>query len=380
MSPLPPKPSSDGTWIWLLVILLFCGGLGTAVYFFMMRMLKLHPVPVTVAMPTTPTPPSMPPVIFKRLTFYTDDPIVTTVDGDAIDDVVSMRWDPSDQTSPLYVVAVSGVTFDPLWTAGPFPSQWASSRTRLVKSGDKLFLTESTSHLHILDLKSGGVDHKQLLEATPARMVGAASGAPRAFVNVEGEWQKGLLIDAEGTVTRTTMPPSFDAAPTTCEKKKPDPDEMCESWQGPLGKTAGFELQHAVRRGDLGVTMGTITVKGFKTIHTPHLVGFDPATKKVRWERDAALDADPLQEDARMVSRLTDKLYVLYQLRSGTWKVGAFDAMTGDVLFATEVPNGQNGTYFESFQVKHDRIYVVMTHRLEVFDASNGAHKRTVGL
>jgi hypothetical protein len=83
---------------------------------------------------------SSPPLPSKRLklAFYTQASVLPTlvdVDHDGVRDIVGLFWSATSQGAQLYVAAIDGTT---TWRAGPYESQWNSSRTHLVVVGDRV--------------------------------------------------------------------------------------------------------------------------------------------------------------------------------------------------------------------------------------------------
>ena len=68
------------------------------------------------------------------------------------------------------------------------------------------------------------------------------------------------------------------------------------------------------------------------------------------------------------------ELFVMYQLASGAWTVGARDAQSGRISWQQSLPQAERGTNVEALFPAGDRVYVARDWRLDVLDAGDGRY------
>lgn len=298
------------------------------------------------------------------LSWYPQGPILVDLNRDGIEDVIGLRWNSNDESRALSVVANDGRTLRPLWRSEPLRSQWFSARTHLVRSGARLFLTDSEGLLHFYDIQTGRNTRDAVHIERSRSVCVVPKGPPLLFISDEKwsakEYREGILVDAAGKI-------SHGLRPDGCEDFAEWP-----AWQGPkqcanklnpkLGRHSAF---YQYELDDVGV--------GFGYGDGVQIFGFDPKSCTVRWEGPLAFTRDPLHENPQLLKDFTKAgIYGFYQLASGHWLLGARDPRTGNVLWQHELPRAEHGSNTGSLVASEQRLYVALDWRLEVFEPLTG--------
>lgn len=333
---------------------------------------------VEVTSPRKPPPVVATPVSSQaspRLSWYPQHaPILVDLDADGTEDVVGLRWDSSHEDAALSIVATHGATFRALWNTAPLRSQWASPRTRLVHSNGALFLTDSEGFLHIYDLKDGKerVDRITLSADTAAfDLCGAPDGEPRLWLRDHNDWKRmdrGILVDGAGGITRSDRPKWCRQVDRRRYCSEPG-EGACHNYQSVKSKTPRVSTSHSFEENDVAISLGSLT--GGTT--GSYLVGHDPKTRQIRWERALASTDDELHSQPQLQQQLANgRLYSFYQLKTGKWVLGATDGRTGGSVWSREPPRTLHGANFVSMTITPQRLYLVLNWRVEVFNPATG--------
>jgi hypothetical protein len=329
------------------------------------------------ARPTPPAPkkPAWTPETRTYLSFYPQPgPIVEDINGDGVEDLIGLRWDASHENAALMVVANDGRDFRQIWATPGFPSQWYSPTTHLVRSGDRLFLTDSEGMLRVIDLRSGAI-----LNASPVPAAKLACPAgddpPAVYLQTDWGFEKGLRIDVTGAQKPAPRPrdcESWDRIPA-CPAKG---GVVCHAPTWPAWLNREAQYASVEQQGDVGIIVGAAKVYDpkHKGPAPKMLWGYDPKTQAKRFAvplpfADEELHAEPHLEHTFAGGRV----FAYYQLKNGSWQVGARDGKTGEVLWRRSPPRAQLGTHFQSMTATAARLYVAFDLRLEVFDAVTGS-------
>jgi hypothetical protein len=326
-----------------------------------------------------PEPPHL--ITGRGLAWYPlSEPILADLNGDGREDIVGLRWNSAHEEAALVVAANDGATLAPLWQSDPLPCQWANPRTRLRSSGDRLFLTDSEGLLRVYEAKTGALlSSTETPAGTQLACSDEGSSEPRAWLArypAEHGAPAGFLVDATGALTPANEPP------------------WCNRWMGKHGPCAGagrgvcrgyhygdravashFAESYALEEGGTGVALGSRDDLGARA---DELVGYDPASRKVRWREPVARDHAPHSMPRVELELFGGQAFTLYQTQGGPWELAARDATTGAPTWSTFPPRAVEGTNFESLTVTGQGIYLGLSNRLEVFDPATGASRGVI--
>ena len=129
--------------------------------------------------------------------------------------------------------------------------------------------------------------------------------------------------------------------------------------------------------GDLGVAAG---VKHPGTA-IPRAAGFDPATKKIRWDQPLpAVDLSTVRQRGSEWDALAGGRYISsYGTGQDGWHITALDARTGDRLWDTTLRPIFAVDKIDDLMATEGHVFVVRTSSLEIFDAHTGKLRGTIG-
>ena len=305
------------------------------------------------------------------------EPILVHLDGDGIEDVVGLRWDPTHEEAALSVVATDGATFRTVWSSAPIKSQWANPRTRLVRSGDHLYLTDSEGFIRVYVLATGR-EEAEFKVGDTTELCGSPSPPSAAWFRDTDDWKsldRGIQLEGPTWQPFPAPRPAWckNAGRRTCDSSKPG-DGPCFSDKGLHPPSKSMSPSYALEDGDVGVAFGTPKTEGSRPeVYNSFLVGFDPKTGKARWEHPLQFDSAKLHSQPQLHTELAQgRVFGFYQLENGSWELGARDGMTGEVTWRREPPRALHGTNFASMTISPQRLYLVLNWRVEVFDQSSG--------
>ena len=325
-----------------------------------------------------PPPPSTPVPAPTQLALahdYTDallTPFTADVDGDGVEDVVAkfrklrnLQDDVTDEQ--VYVRAVSGASFAPLWTTGPFDDAGPSN---VAVVGDRVVVT-TRDGARILLLRNG-VEQNHF--ATTMKSACAAVDKPGIALLLPD-----VAVDVHtGAVT------------------KPAPTDRCV-WTAPNTCAVSGEPCLAT---DASVPAHKARVHGWTTLRDgPNLVSygwilpsrehmFAAGERKNRftswpgWEREATLEGEPVVEiehvtnyQSMMAALDGDRFVLAYGVASGI-RVVARNADTGILRWETLLADHPRNA---ALRTTHARIYVHSDWHITVLDGSSGAALGTIG-
>jgi hypothetical protein len=310
----------------------------------------------------TPHPPARAPAepaCGRQSWYLARAPIWVDVDGDGTEDIVGLRW--GAREAALSVSATDGATLKPLWCTDAMPSQWDSPHTTLWALDDRLFLTDSEGRVHVFDVTTG----KRVAAPVTTGLAYAWLSGPGC--RQQGLWVGASLVDKNGKLTRHAKPEKCPSAPMTRLEAERD-DYVCRR-KLEAAKPRFAHLDPQLRE-DLGVALGPQMGGGL-----PEAVGYDPKICKPLWERSVALGSEAPHARHQLETTLgAGRFFILYQLASGGWRLGALDARTGVPAWTMAPPNAEHGSAYRQLLARADRLYVVHDWRLEIFDAARGTH------
>jgi outer membrane protein assembly factor BamB len=307
-------------------------------------------------------------------------PIPAAVGGHGEGFVGRVRSRADDQ---LWLAAFEGSKLAQVWKVGPFGTYsqgYQSTFTAVV--GGHVVTTDYKTNVHVYDLATGREVHALKTSDRAKSMCVAPDANPHVWIEVADK--RDVLVDPDaGTATPSSRPawcPDLGASSDDCRGwlKRGFPRSGCRD-AAFSPKVTGFQAVNVVEQGDLAVAFG----KKHPGTATPMAVGFDPHSKAVRWERpivsgDQSNGAD-LSTIAEMDALEGGRFVAPYELTPKGWHFTAFDARSGQRLWDTELQPVVGVDHPEGFSLSADRVYVMRTSSVEVYDAKTGALVGVVG-
>lgn len=288
-------------------------------------------------------------------------PIVVDVNGDGFEDIVGLRWDSSKDDHSLTVAAVDGRSMSELWCDDSIASQWGSSHTRLVRSGQTLYLSDSEGLLHVYSLATG--KEKVPALGVPSLLEALAGEDDTLWYRSGGSYKEGVVVHPDGRAVpgpRPSNPAVAQAAMQSC----------LGTDEAPPGQWVSVPRDDA-----LGNTVYLQEAPAFPSSDTEQreLAGLNRESCKLKWRRPLALDVGPLHLHPQFdVVAHADRIFASHQLRDGSWRIGALDGNTGSLLWLREPTRTDRGSSFHALTATASRLYVMIEWRLDVFDAATG--------
>jgi len=292
-------------------------------------------------------------------------PLPIDVNGDGVKDVVGLRWNSAREGRSLAVAAVDGVSHRELWCQEGIPSQWGSSRTQLVRSGDHLYLADSEQLLRTYHLKDGTQVAPPM--AVPELLEMCAGEDGRLWYRSELDGLEGRETDPQGTQYPAPRP-------ATCGHRGAQGQLSC--WRGSDAPGRGMTW---VRNDQPDV--GQLVLHDSPRRRTPdakeplELAAFSVSGERCEelWRAPITFATDRLHRDPQMnVMAHGDVIYTYYQLHDGSWRLGARSGITGHVLWTREPARTNRGSSFHSLTAADDRLYVGLQWRLDMHDSRSG--------
>ena len=256
--------------------------------------------------------------------------------------------------------------------------------TFMAIAGHDVVVTDYRATVHVYDLATGKELRTMKLSDRAKDLCAAPDGTAKVFIGVTDK--NDVLVDAEaGTVTPAPRPAwcpgSVFGMNNDCRGwlSRGAPRPSCKG--GEISpKVSGFGAKNTMVSGDVGVALG---IKEPGTA-VPVAVGFDPATKAVRWQQAVASGDQADVETNTTISLMDDlvggRFVTPYSRTSKGWFLTAFDAKTGQRLWDVPLQPMIGVSYPEGFSLSETRVYVMRTSSLEVYDAATGKLVGVVGL
>ena len=306
-------------------------------------------------------------------------PLTARLDADEREDFVgAYRRDPGVD-APLRIGAFGGAERESLWelTLGEgarFVRAWA------MESGI-LAALDNEERLYVIDASSGEL--RATRERLPRRTgdLCVAEDGRSAWLEVFGA--ESLLIDLTAAGRSPAERPAW--CPDVPERRKcwtyvntalGVSRHGCSGEAPPIPESDDFRPTFA-----LGDDSGALVAVG----HTPAEEYTRPAAAAFVGERRVWLqpvgtrpDARPESGPAQLADLAGGRLVVQYGIEGKRWRLAAFDAREGTPLWDVEVPDAFGGGA-NRMTLTETRIYLPVGERLEVFDASTGAHLARLG-
>ena len=112
----------------------------------------------------------------------------------------------------------------------------------------------------------------------------------------------------------------------------------------------------------------------------PMAMGFDPKSKKIRWQHAIAESEDPTSVVAaagRIAELVDGRLYASFRLQSDGWHFAAIDGKAGDRAWEVPIPEGNASQGMVTGTPA--RIYLFHGSWLDIFDKITGRQIGTLG-
>ncbi len=238
--------------------------------------------------------------------------------------------------------------------------------TYYAAAGEHAVFSDYRSQLHIVDLATG--KEQRLVSLTDRVKEICAVDANQVWVKQADDRQ--LRVDVNTGETQEA------SRPGSCPKR--DSWGKLESEEpGRAPKVPGFRADR-VNTGD-----GVAVASGVKSPGTPlpMIVGFDPASREVRWKQPlATIDQNKVRDGSAELSAVHGDRYVAtYGEGSDLWHLTALDARTGDRQWDVVLRNVFAVDWIRGLIVTEGHVYLTRTSSLEILDASNGRLLGTIG-
>jgi hypothetical protein len=311
-------------------------------------------------------------------------PEVVDVNGDGDPELVGLFWRAGDDAQALYAAAFSVKSRALVWSAGPFPSQWSSTRTHFAVVGDRMVVTDSQDNVRVLDLRTGDAIKTQTLVggATVACVLPGAKG--RALLR-----ERSYLADSEGPAAIDVATGAIEEAPQgarcpyraepACDEKGARAaatagDAPCVSSgevKGPKPKTPKATAWGTYSIGDHDVAIGRIG-DGVRSV--PFAWGWERGKKAASWEARLTVDGEAPHYGSPETLIRERKLFTLYQNRAGKLIVTAHDVAAGGQVWSHALEGTAEGSHVSAFDVKGGYALVAVNQTVHVLDAGNGTY------
>jgi len=298
--------------------------------------------------------------------------VAADLNGDGKKDLVGLFWRAPEDT-PLYVAAVDRVSLEPIWVAGPYPSQWAGPHTHLAVTDRHVVVADSRETLHVLDLRSGA-----LLADVPH-----PGGSNQLCARLENPSQL-LLTHDDGSYLL------LDPATQTLRKLEGGESTACwgervdckfggvmacmqvDRAVAARSKLKDFHSYGSVRSNDTLLATGGRKIPELEE-REPWLVVSNATAKTLRWTSSSVLPGDTLHLATRVDDQLTPKAVVsFYQRNTGEFRLVARALGNGAVSWRTSVEAAKEGSIARLFVLDGD-VFVFADQRMHAYDLETGA-------
>jgi hypothetical protein len=283
----------------------------------------------------------------------------------------------------LWIAAFEGSKLGQVWKVGPFGTYtqgYQSTFTAVV--GHHVVVTDYKAAVHLYELGSGHETKTIKLSDRAKAMCSAPNGKADVWIEVADNHD--VLVDAEmGTAAPAARPawcPDLWAASDDCRGwlKRGPPRAGCRG-ADLSPKVNAFQAVNVIEQADLAVALG----KKHPGTAMPVVVGFDPHTKAVRWQQPVVSgdqnSAAELSTTAIMDALEGGRFVTPYELSPKGWHITAFDARSGQRLWDTALQPLIGAENPEGFSLSENRVYVMRTSSVEVYDAKAGTLIGTIG-
>ena len=242
----------------------------------------------------------------------------------------------------LYVEAYDSRTVERIWRIGPLGRYSQAYRTsHFAVLGDRVVVVDPRANVAIHDLESGQrLYHRPLTDRVAYICVPPESGdEPRTRVWLSLRDDRHQFFDVRTGAGQEGRKPSWCLSPKVRARRA----KRSKQGRDLAPKVAGFRARRALVDGSAAVAAG---VKRPGTA-VPLAVGFDPASREVRWQTAvASMDMTSVRTRSAEWDALIGGRYIsTYGTGQDFWHLTAIDATTGDRLWgrpaATAAHRGQ---------------------------------------
>jgi hypothetical protein len=307
-------------------------------------------------------------------------PTMVDVDGDGTRDLVGLFWKSNQDETPLYAAAIDGKTFAVKWSAGPYKSQWASTRTHFAVVGRRMVLTDSRDRILTLDLATGAEVGVSSLAGGARETCPFTDGPSRVLIMpaLPSAAQPNRVLDVErNAFVPLVGPPSCRDRYESCADATDA--RPCQQWGGWVGApkealtSSSFYVTHTLQDGALAVAIGNpgTSPSGHDE---PRAVAFMKGAKTAAWKGSLLIDGDEVHYGGAQSELRDGNLVTFYQANSGPFKLVSRSGLNGTQRWTAVIPDSAEGSYAAAFGVDGNRVLVVMNHTVHVYDAETGEH------
>ncbi len=381
--PRPFKPSPAPWLVAVLVALGFVGSCAGVSFVALRRGTERVETARVVAAPPDTAGPAANRIYASWYPATRVTPEVVDVNGDGDPELVGLFWRAGDDARALYAAAFSVKSRTLLWSAGPFPSQWSSTRTHFAVAGDRLVVTDSQEHVRVLALATGRELSTQTLVggATAACVLPGAKG--RVLLR-----ERSYLADSEGPAAIDVATGAIEEAPQdarcpyraepACDEKGARTaatagDVACVSTgevKGPKPKTPKATAWGTYSFGDRDLAIGRVG-DGVRAV--PFAWAWERGKKTPAWEAVLTVGGEAPHPGFSPETVLRGgRLVTLYQKRTGKLALTARDVTAGAEVWSHELEGTAEGSHVTAFDVKGGYALVAVNQTVHVLDASNG--------
>jgi len=307
-------------------------------------------------------------------------PTMVDVDGDGTKDLVGLFWKSNQDETPLYAAAIDGKTFALKWSAGPYRSQWASTRTHFAVVGRKMVLTDTRDRVITLDLATGAEVAIDEIAGGASDVCALNDGTSRVLLRstLPAVEQRDRVLDVErDALVPVVGHPTCAARYESCSDVTDG--RACQQWGALAGApkeavtSSSFYVTHTLQEGGLAVSVGNPTTS--PTGHDePRAAAFMKGGKAVYWKGSLLIDGDEIHYGSAQSELRDGNLVTFYQSKSGPFKLVSRSGLNGTQRWAATIPDSAEGSYAAAFGLDGNRVLVVMNHTVHVYDAETGEH------
>lgn len=300
-------------------------------------------------------------------------PTVVAIDG--TEHVIGrLRVRPDDQ---LHIAAFSD-TGEQRWRLGPFGSYSDGYRaTHFAVADDRVAVTDFRGKLHLYDLQTGEQKQEIALTDKADRLCMLEETGSKSGVWLSQVDKRHFAVDLVAGALKPEKPPKGCDMFDRFSSRDGDPQSRTQERMRKAPKVEGFGVQAVHIDGAVAVARGT---KSPGTAY-PMVVGFDPATREVRWKSPtASVDLASVRErDNAHDALAAGRYFATYGEGQEYWHLTGFDAKTGDRLFDHRLRSIFAVDWLYGLKATEKNVFLIRMSSVEVHDAATGALKATIG-
>ncbi len=302
------------------------------------------------------------PAVAERGFQWQNAPLIAQVGGDETEDVVGLFTTVGDDGKLSYFVgAFDGATLSRLWRAGPIAVIERGEKSPILQLAVGHLLAAESNGVHLYTLTSG--EERGTIHTSDRVTELCVHGPDKSKVWARVADGKNVALDITLAEAKAMEPP-----PQGCWAPKP---AKVESPAAP-----GFAPSKVLVEADVAIALGAKS----PGTPVPMAVGFDPKSKKIRWQHAIAESEDPTSvvAGAGRIAELSDgRLYASFRAQAGGWRFAAIDGKAGERAWEVPIPDGNasQGTV----TVSPSRVYLFHGNWLDVFDKITGHQAGTLG-